>query len=36
MSVTNVKVHKAPVFMNGSYVQIPRYNYDSKTFDIVP
>jgi len=36
MSVTNVKVHKVPVFMNGSYVQIPRYNYDSKTFDIVP
>ena len=36
MSVTNVKVHKVPVFMNGSYVQIPRYNYDSKTFEIVP
>ncbi len=36
MAVTSVKVHKVPVFMNGSYVQIPRYNYDNKTFDIIP
>jgi len=36
MTVTNVKVHKVPIFMNGAYVQIPRYNFDSKTFDIVP
>lgn len=36
MSVTNVKVHKVPFLINGSYVQIPRYNFDSKTFDIVP
>jgi hypothetical protein len=36
LSVTNVKVHKVPIFMNGAYVQIPRYGFDSKTFDIVP
>ena len=36
LEVSNVKVHKVPIFINGSYVQIPRYNFDSKTFDIVP
>jgi hypothetical protein len=36
VSVTNVKVHKVPFLINGSYVQIPRYGFDSKTFDIVP
>lgn len=36
MSVTNVRVHKVPVFKDGSYVQVPRYNFDSKTFDIIP
>ena len=36
MTVANVRVHKVPVLKDGSYVQIPRYNFDSKTFDIVP
>ena len=36
MSVTDVKVHKVPVLMNGRYVQMSRYHFDPKTFDIVP
>jgi hypothetical protein len=36
MAVTDVKVHKAPVLKDGSFVQIPRYTFDSKTFDITP
>ena len=36
MSVTDVKVHKVPVLMNGHYVQMSRYHFDPKTFDIVP
>ncbi|HLH10895.1 MAG TPA: hypothetical protein VKV77_03325 [Methylovirgula sp.] len=36
MSVSDVKVHKVPMLMNGSYVQMPRYHFDPKTFDIVP
>jgi hypothetical protein len=34
--VTDVKVHKVPVLKDGSFVQIPRYNFDSKTFDVIP
>jgi YHS domain-containing protein len=36
MTVSQVKVHKVPFFINGGYVQIPRYTFDPKTFDIVP
>ena len=36
MSVTDVKVHKVPVLMNGHYVQISRYHYDPKTLEFVP
>lgn len=36
ISVGQVKVHKAPRLEDGNYVQIPRYSFDSKTFDIVP
>jgi hypothetical protein len=36
MTVTKVKVHKVPVLKDGSYVQIPRYNFDSKTFEEIP
>ncbi|MGH7914658.1 MAG: hypothetical protein ACREPW_08415 [Candidatus Binataceae bacterium] len=36
MSVTDVKVHKVPVLINGHYVQMSRYHFDPKTFDIVP
>jgi hypothetical protein len=36
MTVTKIKVHKVPILKDGSYVQMPRYNFDSKTFDIIP
>jgi len=36
MSVTDVKVHKVPVLINGHYVQTSRYHYDPKTFEMVP
>jgi YHS domain-containing protein len=36
MIVTKVRVHKEPRLVDDSYVQVPRYNFDSKTFDIVP
>ena len=36
MSVTDVKIHKVPVLMNGYYVQMPRYHFDKNTYDIVP
>jgi YHS domain-containing protein len=36
MEVSTVRVHKVPVFIDGAYVQMPRYNFDPKTFDIVP
>jgi hypothetical protein len=36
LSVTDVKVHKVPVLINGHYVQMSRYHFDPKTFDIVP
>ena len=36
MTVTKVKVHKVPILKDGSYVQIPRYNFDSKTFEEIP
>jgi hypothetical protein len=36
MTVTKVKVYKVPILKDGSYVQMPRYNFDSKTFDIIP
>lgn len=36
MSVSDVKVHKVPVLINGHYVQMSRYHYDPKTFEMVP
>lgn len=36
MSVSDVKVHKVPVLINGRYVQMSRYHYDPKTFEMVP
>lgn len=36
ISVDNVRVHKVPVLKDGNYVQVPRYNFDPKTFDVVP
>jgi hypothetical protein len=36
VSVTEARIHKAPVLEDGSYVQIPRYSFDPATFDVVP
>jgi YHS domain-containing protein len=36
ITVGNVRVHKVPTLEDGNYVQIPRYNFDPKTFDVVP
>ena len=36
MTVTDVKIHKVPVLMNGYYVQMPRYHFDKNTYDIIP
>lgn len=36
ISVGEVRVHKVPTLKDGNYVQIPRYSFDPKTFDIVP
>jgi len=36
MTVTKVKVHKVPVLVDGNYVQKPRYNFNSETFDEIP
>lgn len=36
VSVNQVKVHKVPELRDGSMVQIPRYEFDPKTYDQVP
>jgi hypothetical protein len=36
ITVGEVRVHKVPVEADGNYVQIPRYQFDPKTFDVVP
>lgn len=37
MLVDQVKLHKVPVKQDdGTYVQIPRYNFDDLKFDVVP
>jgi hypothetical protein len=36
VTVGDVRVHKVPTLEDGNYVQIPRYSFDSKTFDVVP
>lgn len=36
VAVSNVKVHKVPELKDGSFVQVPRYNFDPKTYDQVP
>ena len=36
VSVREAKVHKVPVLKDGSFVQIPRYTFDPKTYDQVP
>jgi hypothetical protein len=36
MSVLKAKVHKVPTLKDGTWVQVPRYNWDDKTSDVVP
>lgn len=36
ISVKEVRVHKVPVLEDGSYVQVSRYSFDPKTFEVVP
>lgn len=36
ISVGGVRVHKVPVLEDGSFIQMPRYSFDPKTFDVVP
>lgn len=36
MQVTDVRIHKVPVLMNGHYVQMSRYHFDKDTYDTIP
>lgn len=36
ISVGGVRVHKVPTLEDGNFIQMPRYQFDPKTFDIVP
>ncbi len=36
ITVGEVRVHKVPTLEDGNYVQIPRYSFDPKTFDVIP
>jgi len=36
MSVLKAKVHKVPTLKDGTWVQVPRYNWDDTTSDVVP
>ncbi len=36
ISVKEVRVHKVPVLQDGNYVQVSRYSFDPKTFEVVP
>ncbi|WP_439543250.1 hypothetical protein [Hyphomicrobium sp.] len=36
VTVGEVRVHKVPTLEDGNFVQIPRYSFDPKTFDVVP
>lgn len=36
IKVGEVRVHKVPELRDGNYVQIPRYSFESKSFDLVP
>lgn len=36
IEVGEARVHKVPVKEDGSWVQVPRYNFKSETFDVVP
>lgn len=36
MTVGGVRVHKVPTLEDGNFIQMPRYQFDPKTFDVVP
>lgn len=36
ITVGGVRVHKVPMLEDGNFVQMPRYSFDPKTFDVVP
>lgn len=36
ITVGEVRVHKVPVMEDGNFIQMPRYQFDPKTFDVVP
>lgn len=36
VTVNAVRLHKVPMLEDGNYVQMPRYSFDPKTFDVVP
>jgi len=36
ITVGGVRLHKVPQMEDGSFIQMPRYSFDAKTFDIVP
>lgn len=36
ITVGGVRVHKVPELRDGNFVEIPRYQFDPKTFDVVP
>lgn len=36
ITVGGVRLHKVPMLEDGNYIQMPRYSFDPKTFDVVP
>lgn len=36
ITVGGVRLHKVPMLEDGNFVQMPRYSFDPKTFDVVP
>ncbi|MFA5950882.1 MAG: hypothetical protein WC807_11440 [Hyphomicrobium sp.] len=36
VKVGDVRVHKVPMLEDGNFIQMPRYSFDAKTFDVVP
>jgi hypothetical protein len=36
ITVGSVRLHKVPMLEDGNFIQMPRYSFDPKTFDVVP
>lgn len=36
IAVGGVRLHKVPMLEDGNFIQMPRYSFDPKTFDVVP